>query len=136
VGIPDWPNSLSDAALRARLPRLGVGRVAIMSTAADAASGPPPRPLSGGSPRAIRAALLPEEVGDFDREFRREMATATETLDLSGVTAMLARWQRVALSSSQDPQAHRRMLAHAATLAVGGQVSRVPWDQTKARLGL
>lgn len=50
----------------------------------------------------------PKKFGDFDREFRREMATATETLDLSGVVAMLARWQRVALSS-QDPQAHRRM---------------------------
>jgi hypothetical protein len=79
--------------------------------------------------------LLPEEVDDFDREFRREMATATETLDLGGVLAMLTRWHRVALSS-QDPQAHRRMLAHAATLAAGGHVPMVPWEQTKTRLGL
>ncbi len=106
-----------------------------MSTASDAVFDPQPQGLPGGSPRAIRAALLPEEVGDFDREFRREMATATETLDLSGVVAMLARWQRVALSS-QDPQAHRRMLERAAILAAGGQVPMVPWEHTKARLGL
>jgi len=106
-----------------------------MSTAADAAFDPELRPLPGGSPRAIRAALLPEEVGDFDREFRREMAAATETLDLSGVVAMLARWRRVALSS-QDPQEHRRMLEHAAILAAGGQVPMVPWEHTKARLNL
>jgi Family of unknown function (DUF6247) len=75
---------------------------------------------------AIRAMLLPEEVEDFDREFRREMATATETLDLSGAVAMLARWQRVALSS-QDPQAHRLMREHAAILATGGQIPMVRW---------
>lgn len=113
--------------------RLRLGRVSPMST--EAAFDPQSRGLPGSGPRAIRAALLPEEVGDFDREFRREMATATEALDLSGVVAMLARWQRVALSS-QDPQAHRRMREHAAILATGGQVPMVPWEDTKARLGL
>ncbi len=29
--------------------------------------------------RSIRDALLPEEVGDFDREFRQVMLDATET---------------------------------------------------------
>ncbi|MGH3998686.1 MAG: DUF6247 family protein [Pseudonocardiaceae bacterium] len=48
---------------------------------------------------------------------------------------MLTRWQRVALSS-QDPQMHRRMLERAAIMAAGGQVPMVPWESTKAQLGL
>lgn len=106
-----------------------------MSTAAQPAPEPvQPLPTSG-SPRAIRAALLPEEVGNFDREYRREMATAIETLDLAPVIEMLARWQLVA-RSSQDPQAHRRMLAHAKILNAGGDIPRTPWRETKARLDL
>lgn len=61
------------------------------------------------TPRAIRAALLPEEVGDFDREFRSVMAEATETLDLTVVTAFIERWWRVAWSSG-DAYGHRAML--------------------------
>lgn len=107
-----------------------------MSTAAAGAAHDPAQLLSpGSSPQAIRAALLPEEVGNFDREYRREMAAAIETLDLTPVIEMLARWQLVA-RSSQDPQAHRRMLAHAAILNAGGDIPRTPWDETKARLGL
>jgi hypothetical protein len=102
---------------------------------AATASGPSPRSALG-SPREIRAALLPEEVGDFDREYHREMTAATESLDLSGVTAMLRRWRKVALSTAQDPVAHRRMLEHAAILNAGGDVPRTPWEQTRQRLGL
>ena len=86
-------------------------------------------------PRTIRASLLPEEVGDFDREYRHAMADATETLDLTGVRDLLTRWQRVAWSS-RDAEAHRRMLAHAAALRAGDDVPTEPWDQLKARLHL
>ncbi|NEE04220.1 DUF6247 family protein [Phytoactinopolyspora halotolerans] len=92
---------------------------------------PPPE----ATPRAIRAALLPEEAGDFDREFRQAMAEATETLDLTGVLALLRRWQRVAWSS-QDERAHRQMLRNAEQLALGSDIATEPWDVTKARLGL
>jgi uncharacterized protein DUF6247 len=51
------------------------------------------------------------------------------------VIEMLARWQLVA-RSSQDPQAHRRMLTHAAILNADGDIPRTPWEETKARLGL
>ena len=34
---------------------------------------------------------MPEEVGDLDREYRRVMAEATETLDLTSVLEMLRR---------------------------------------------
>ncbi len=85
--------------------------------------------------RSIRDALLPEEVGDFDREFRVVMSEATETFDLSGVLEFRRRWQRVAWSST-DPSAHRRMLATVEDLNAGRTVTTEAWAATKARLGL
>jgi hypothetical protein len=97
------------------------------------AAGPLP---AGEDPRSIRAALLPEEAGDFDREFRAAMTEATESLDLTGVLQVLERWRRVA-ESSRDAAAHRRMLQHADDLTHGrGGVTTEPWPVTKARLGL
>ncbi len=85
--------------------------------------------------RSIRDALLPEEVGDFDREFRQVMLDATETLDLTEVLAFTRRWRRVARSSA-DADAHRRMLEQAEALNAGSEVPTEPWSTTKARLGL
>ena len=102
-----------------------------------------PRPASpipsiprAATPRAIRATLTGEEIGDFDREYRRTMAEAAESLDLSGVLEMLRRWQRVAWSIHDDPSAHRRMLENARRLASGGDIATESWEVTKARLGL
>jgi hypothetical protein len=92
--------------------------------------------VSASTPREIRAALTGEEIGHFDREYRQAMADAAESLDLSGVLAMLERWQRVAWSTRDDPDAHRRMLETAARLNAGEDVTTVPWEQVKARLGL
>lgn len=86
-------------------------------------------------PRAIRAALLPEEAGDFDREFRQAMTAATETVDLTGVLDLLERWGREAHSSA-DPLAHRRMLDHADRLERGENLRTGPWSVTGARPGL
>ena len=94
------------------------------------------QPVSASTPREIRAALTGEEIGHFDREYRQAMADAAESLDLSGVLAMLERWRRVAWSSRDDPDAHRRMLENAARLNAGEDVTTVPWGQVKARLGL
>lgn len=88
------------------------------------------------TPRAIRAALIGAEVGDFDREYRRALAEAAETLDLNGVLEVLRRWQRVAWSTRDDPEAHRRMLEHAVRLTAGQDIATEPWAQTRARLGL
>lgn len=99
-------------------------------------------PLSAGDgypvPRSIRSVLLPEEAGDFDREFRAAMAQATETLDLTGVLQLLERWQRVA-ESSRDARAHRRMLERANRLGradTANEVQTEAWSVTRARLGL
>ena len=101
-----------------------------------AASGAEPSPVGRLTPHVIRAQLLPEEAGDFDREYRRVMAEATETLDLTSVLEMLRRWERVAQLTEHDPQAHRRMLRTAAALNAGEDVPMVSWDQVKGELGL
>ena len=87
------------------------------------------------APAAIREALLPEEIGDFDREYRQVMAEATEGRDLTPVLDMLERWRRIALSS-RDAQAHRRMLARADQMREGAEVATEPWPETRRRLGL
>jgi len=92
--------------------------------------------VSAATPREIRAALTGEETTHFDREYRRAMADAAESLDLSGVIAMLRRWQRVAWSTQDDPDAHRHMLASADALNAGGDVATESWQATKARLSL
>jgi hypothetical protein len=94
------------------------------------------QPVSASTPREIRAALTGAEVADFDREYRRTMADAAESLDLSGVVSMLRRWQRVVWSTRDDPDAHRHMLACADELDAGGDVATESWQQTKASLGL
>jgi hypothetical protein len=80
-------------------------------------------PVSASTPREIRAALSGEEIAQFDREYRGVMAEAAESLDLSGVVSMLRRWQRVAWSAQDDPDAHRHMLACADTLNTGGSAA-------------
>src|ERR1700761_5504424 len=94
------------------------------------------QPVSASTPREVRAALRGQEVADFDREYRRTMADAAESLDLSGVVSMLQRWQRVAWSTQDDPDAHRHMLVSADKLRAGDHVATESWQQTKARLGL
>ncbi len=88
------------------------------------------QPVSASTPREIRAALIGEEIAHFDREYRRVMADAAESLDLSAVVSMLRRWQRVAWSTRDDPDAHRHMLACADKLNAGGDAVTESWLQT------
>ncbi|MGH3544669.1 MAG: DUF6247 family protein [Mycobacteriales bacterium] len=90
----------------------------------------------GTTPSEIRAALIGEEVGDFDREYRTTLAEAAETMDLSGLQEMLKRWQGVALSTRRDLHAHRQMLEHSHRLIMGGDIVTEPWQETKTKLGL
>lgn len=72
------------------------------------------------TPREIRAALLPEEAGHFDSEWRDALARATEALDLSEVHTVLDRWRLIGRLTQADPEAHRRMLAKAERALAGG----------------
>lgn len=91
------------------------------------------------SPAQVRAALIPEDVERFDREWRTTMTKATEELDLSEVMATLESWRRIALlTTSIGADGYRRMLARAEhTLRTGDRpAGSVPWRQLKAELGL
>lgn len=111
-----------------------------MST--TAASDPQPQgraPFADGSPAQVRAALIPEDVAPFDRQWLEGMAKATEHLDLTEVLATLDLWRRVAwLTTANGPDGYRRMLAQADhTLRTGERpAGSVPWHQLKAELGL
>lgn len=52
-----------------------------------------------GSPEAIRAALLPEQVGEFDAA----LTAARRTLRLDQLRHVLRMWRRMALMTEQDP---------------------------------
>jgi hypothetical protein len=82
-------------------------------------AGPAAQPAAG-TPREIRAALLPEEVGQFDSAWRAALARAAESLDLGEVYDVLRHWRRIARLTQADPDAHRRMLAKAGRALAGG----------------
>lgn len=98
----------------------------------------PPR-FSDASPAQIRAALTPEDVADFDTQWREVMARATEDMDLAEVRSMLDSWRRTAATTSALGHAgYRRMLDSAAARLRTGE--RAPgsrdWDDIKVELGL
>lgn len=97
---------------------------------------PDPPQVVPATPKAIRAALLPEERSDFDKEYRKVMRAAMESLDLTELIQMLGRWQIVAWSTQDDPEAHRTMLDHMARINRGERIDTVPWLTFKTRLGL
>lgn len=89
-----------------------------------APSGPP-----DATPRSIRAALLPEKVDDFDRDYRHALEVAAETLSLDELHRTLRHWHRIARMTQADPAAHRRMLLRAdQTLRTGA----LPTDSVSA----
>lgn len=86
----------------------------------------------------MRAALIPEEAIEFEREWRAVMARAADTLDLSEVLRTLESWRRVArLTAVAGAEAHRAMYRRAAARLTGEEIpADEPLVQTKARLGL
>ena len=105
----------------------------------------PPTPASslppqGASPRAIRDALtIPEDRTEFDREYKRALATAAETMELAGVHALVERWRRRAWVT-HDRAAYQRMMDRVDRLRRGEDVPSVPVEDVRAllrrRLGL
>lgn len=83
-------------------------------TAAAASSPGDRRDFRDASPREVRAALIPDEVDDFDRQWRAALAEAAESLDLAGVFETLDAWRRRAtIIQHLGPDDYRRMLAQA-----------------------
>ena len=109
-----------------------------------AAATPEPRrgrsgpPFADASPAEVRAALIPEEAKEFERDWREVMARAAETLDLSEVLETLESWRLVAqLTAVAGPEEHRAMYRRAAGRLTGQDIpADEPLPRTKARLGL
>jgi hypothetical protein len=91
-----------------------------------------------GSPEAIRAALLPEQIDEFDAAFDSALMSARRTLHLDELRHVLLAWRRVALLTQMDPDAHRETLATIAEIQRTGvpRAGSVSWDELKAELGL
>src|SRR5215213_2902627 len=112
------------AASAATIPPCGWSVAAIVSPMTTAAAPEPPSgrvPFADASPAVLRAALAPEDAAVFDLQWREAMAVAVETLDLTGVHAVLDAWRPVAwLTSARGVAGYRRVLARAdRTLTVG-----------------
>jgi hypothetical protein len=91
-----------------------------------------------GSPETIRAALLPEQVAEFDAAFDAALTSARRTLHLDDLRHVLRVWRRVALVTEQDPERHRETLAAIAEVRRTREprAGSVPWTELKAELGL
>lgn len=91
-----------------------------------------------GSPEEIRAALLPEQMEEFDAAFNAALTMARQTLRLNQLRHVLRMWRRQALMTERAPEGHRQMLATAAEVQRIGRPrsGSVPWSVVKAELGL
>jgi hypothetical protein len=98
----------------------------------DFRNAPPAPPPS--SPHEIREALLPEEAGQFDSEWRTAMSRSAESLDLTEVYEVLRRWRDIAAITRADPGAHRRMLRRADEILAGAEPGTVTADQQRAMI--
>jgi hypothetical protein len=96
----------------------------------------PPRATSfrDASPREVRAALIPEEQADFDRQWRRTLSEATDPLDQAEALRVLDSWRRRAMITTHlGPRGYRNMLARAEETLRAGEppADSVPLDEIK-----
>ncbi|MGH3908730.1 MAG: DUF6247 family protein [Pseudonocardiaceae bacterium] len=99
------------------------------------APGPPP-----SDPQAIRAALPPALVAEFDREWDLVLERAKQSKDLAGVHDLLSKWRHTAYQEMREPGSHTRMLAKAEQiLRTGHNPDAVAFEDMqaviRARLG-
>jgi hypothetical protein len=102
---------------------------------------PAPALVASGTAQSIRDALIDGERAEFERRFAEEMASAAQTMDLTGVLQVLSTFRKIAeITQRQGVEAHRRMLDQVARLQRGEDVPTVPGHVHKAeinaRLGL
>ncbi|MCU1653487.1 MAG: hypothetical protein JWQ60_4636 [Pseudonocardia sp.] len=120
---------------RSRPLAVGSGRYARSMTAA--AHVPEPgsgrAPFADASPARVRAALIPEDVAEFDRQWRAVMAAATESLDLAEVHRTLESW----LISARGHDGYRGLLADAERRTRTGERApgAVSWEELRTQLG-
>jgi hypothetical protein len=108
-------------------------------TAAESAPAPDRPPFADASPAEVRAALLPEDAAEFDRQWQDVMGRATRELDLTEVHRTLNTWRRVAwVTTATGPERYRAVLASAEQRLRTGErhPQAMPWNQLTAEHGL
>jgi uncharacterized protein DUF6247 len=87
-----------------------------------------------GSPAQIRAALLPEQLDQFDSAFDSALSAARRTLRLDQLREVLKMWRRQALLTERDPEGHRQFVAAAVQVQRTGRPrpGSVAWSDLKA----
>jgi hypothetical protein len=108
-----------------------------VTTAAEARPHPDDPGLLDAPPAVVRAALVPEDVGRFDEQWRATMTEATESLDLGGVQRFLETWRRIArLTVGLGHDGYRRMLNEADHRLRTGEMpdNPVPIEEVRLRL--
>jgi len=101
---------------------------------AEAVEPPRPRNFKDASPREVRAALVPEEQPDFDRQWRNALSEAADSLDLADTMRILDSWRRRAWITTQlGHNGYRQMLARAEERLRTGEAppDSVPLDEIK-----
>ncbi|MGF6887712.1 hypothetical protein ABIA39_006183 [Nocardia sp. GAS34] len=82
--------------------------------------------VAASTPRAVHDALVGGERAEFASRYREAMAIAAESLDLTGVPAVLATFREIAETTQRHgAQAHLRMLAQAEDLQRGRSVPTI-----------
>src|SRR5258707_8619584 len=105
------------------------------SPAMPGGGSPTPTLLSSGTARGIRDALVDAERAEFEHRFAEEMASAAQTLDLTGVLRVLSTYRKIAeITQRQGVVAHQRMLDQVARLQRGDDVATVPGHIHKAEI--
>jgi hypothetical protein len=114
----------------------------MVSNVTTAAAYPEPAsrrpPFADASAAEVRAALIPEEAAEFDRQWRDVVAEAARTSDDTRMQKVLDSWRRIAWSTvASGSEVHRQMYRRAAAKLTGHEIpADEPLWQTKARLGL
>ncbi|GAA3464259.1 DUF6247 family protein [Saccharothrix longispora] len=105
--------------------------------ASPAASMPPGGDpvVPAADPVAIRAALTPMLVAEFDREWELVLERAKVSKDLAGVRELLGKWRHIAYGELHDPGSYYRMLAKAEQVQrLGANPDAVSLEEMKALL--
>ncbi|MFI5782850.1 DUF6247 family protein [Nocardia sp. NPDC051570] len=98
-------------------------------------SSAPPALVAASTPRAIHDALVGEEQAEFARRYGQEMAAAAESLDLTGVLAVLATFREIAETTQRHgADDHLRMLAQVENLQQGRSVATIGASEHRAEI--
>jgi hypothetical protein len=91
------------------------------------------------TPGEVRAALVPDDAIRFEQQLRDALVRAADSLELTEVLQVLARWRRTAwLTTAKGHSGYRQLLADADRILSTGERpdGTVTWNDLRTRLGL